>query len=576
MQKDPKQNVAHLIASFIANTKVPRVFGLCGGHILPIWDHLPAMGVDIVDVRDERAAAHMAHAHAELTGQPGVILVTAGPGVTNAITGIANAQISRAPVLIISGVPPRPQEGMGAMQDLPHTEMLKGITRYARTVRDANHILPALREAWARALGEGGVPGPAYLDFPTDLLREPMPALGEENIGPSPATTKVWPNPESIQRAVDLLWKAERPLVISGRGARGGGETLVKLLDALGAVYLDTGESRGLVPEEHPSVISALRSKAMDQADLVLTLGRRLDFQLAYGSRAVFPHAQFLRVADTTAELSDNRIGDVSVFGTPQVVLECLLTEARDRQPATDRAWAEGLREEHLRKSNAYRERMATAPAGDDGYMHPNRLLACLQDVLRPDAIGIADGGDILSFARVGLSVNTYMDPGALGCLGVGVPFGISAALAFPDRQVVVVSGDGSFGFNAMEIDTAVRHGAKVVIIVANNGAWNIERYDQQVTYDGNLVGSELRHSDYAAMARSLGAHGVRVTDPAKLPDALREAFSKAPAVLDVLVTRDAVSSDGKSGMAWVPDTQPLENWDLKEKELRAGLTDRK
>ena len=571
MPSKPHQTVAQLIAAFIGSTGVPRVFGLCGGHIQPIWDKLAGHGVDIVDVRDERAAAHMAHAHAELTGQPGVLLVTGGPGVTNAITGIVNAHVARAPLLVISGVPPRPQEGMGALQDLPHTELLRPVTRSARTIRDPFHVLPALREAWAAALGEGGEPGPAYLDFPTDLLREPAPRLDGDAMVPPPARGEIWPDPEAIRRAVDILWAARRPLVISGSGARGAAGALVSLLDALGALYLDSGDSRGLVPSEHSSVVSALRSKVMAEADVVLTVGRQLDFQLAYGSRAIFPNAQFVRVGDSPSTLRDNRRGLGSVLGTPRVVLEHLMAAGAGRSSAADLAWAQSLRAEHLRKSEAYRERMATAPAGSDGYMHPNRLLACLQDALRPDAIGIADGGDILSFARVGLSTTTYLDPGSLGCIGVGVPFGIAAALLFPERQVVVVTGDGAFGFNAMELDTAVRHGAKAVFIVANNGGWNIERYDQQVTYDGHIVGSELRFSDYAALARSLGAHGVRVTDPAELPDALRDAFSNAPALLDVLVTREAVSSDAKSGMAWAPDTQALEGWDLKEKALRGS-----
>ncbi|MGB1547482.1 MAG: thiamine pyrophosphate-dependent enzyme, partial [Alphaproteobacteria bacterium] len=172
---------------------------------------------------------------------------------------------------------------------------------------------------------------------------------------------------------------------------------------------------------------------------------------------------------------------------------------------------------------------------------------------------------------RVALAAGPYMDPGSLGCLGIGVPFGIAAALALPGRQVLVVTGDGSFGFNAIEVDTAVRHGAKVVFVVANNGAWNIECYDQRVTYDGNLVGTELRHSDYAALARALGAHGERVEKPEELEGAIERCFEKAPAVLDVLVTREAVSGDAKAGLAWVPDTQPLAAWDEAERALRAG-----
>ena len=192
-----------------------------------------------------------------------------------------------------------------------------------------------------------------------------------------------------------------------------------------------------------------------------------------------------------------------------------------------------------------------------------------LMKVADPDHIAIADGGDLLSFARVGLASPTYMDAGAFGCLGVGVPFAVAAALAFPNRQVISVNGDGAFGINAMEIDTAVRHGARAVFIVSNNAAWNIERYDQEANYGGRVVGTTLRHSDYAAMARALGAHGERVEDPAKLADALRRALANAPALVDVVTSQAAISSDARKGLGFVPDFQPLTAWDEAERKRR-------
>jgi acetolactate synthase-1/2/3 large subunit len=189
--------------------------------------------------------------------------------------------------------------------------------------------------------------------------------------------------------------------------------------------------------------------------------------------------------------------------------------------------------------------------------------------VLAPDAVTIADGGDILSFARMGLNASTYLDSGAFGCLGVGVPYGISAALAFPGRQVVVITGDGAFGINAMEIDSAKRHGAKAVFIVANNAAWNIERVDQEINYGGRVVGTTLQYSDYAMMARAFGLHAERVTDPARLGPALREAFAKAPALIDVVITQHALSSDAGKGLGWVPDYQALTAWDDAEQRRR-------
>ena len=215
-------SAADLIARLLKRRGVTRVFALCGGHIMPIWMRLDAEGIRIIDVRDERAAVHMAQAHAELTGELGVALVTAGPGMTNAITGIANAHVSRAPVLVLSGGNPRPQENRGGLQDMDHTQLVRSITRYARTVREPSLVLQELDEAISRAFGEGGEPGPSYIDFPTDTLRGIVPkALQlEEHLAPKPrAVTR--PDPVQVGRAVDLLWSARRVLVISGRGARG-------------------------------------------------------------------------------------------------------------------------------------------------------------------------------------------------------------------------------------------------------------------------------------------------------------------------------------------------------------------
>jgi acetolactate synthase-1/2/3 large subunit len=237
----------------------------------------------------------------------------------------------------------------------------------------------------------------------------------------------------------------------------------------------------------------------------------------------VFGEAQFLRIGDCGPELRDNRPGAVQLFATPAAALEAVLEQAGDRSPATDRKWAVRMRSGHLERAAKLARSMAEAPPGPDGMMHPNRLLAALRDALPPDAVIIADGGDFLSFARVGLSGSGYLDSGSLGCIGIGTPFGIAASLACPDRTVVA-TGDGAFGFNAMEIDTAVRHQAPVLIVVANNGSWAIEVQDQKESH-GRVVGTRLQFADHAAMARAFGLPGV----------------------------------------AWVPDLQPLVAWDEAE-----------
>jgi len=564
-------SAAAVIARFLKARGIDRVFGLCGGHIMPLWMRIDAAGIAIVDVRDERAAVYMAHAYGELTGTFGVALVTAGPGVTNALTGIANAHVARAPVLVLSGLPPRAQENRGALQDIVHTELVRSITRYARTVREPSLVLQELDEAVARALGHGGEPGPAYLDFPTDTLRAEVPRVLQraEHMRPKPAPPLV-PAAAAIDAAAAILWNARRPLVISGRGARRAGPALMRFLDALGAPYLDTGESRGLVPDSHPSVVAAMRGTVMGEADVVVTVGRRLDFQLAYGSPAVFGDARFVRIADTPMELRDNRRGDVEMLGDCGRVLDALVAKAAGRAPALDCTWAQDLRARHAARATTLHDAMRTAPADSQGRIHPNRLLAALQDGVGADALFVADGGDFLSFARVGLAASTWLDPGPLGCIGIGTPFGIAAALACPGRTVVVATGDGAFGFNAMEIDTAVRHHVPVLIVVANNGAWQIEVHDQMQSY-GKVVGTRLQFADHAAMARAFGMHAQRVERVEDLAPAIERALAHRPALLDVVVTPDAVSSDAKTGLAWVPDLQALAAWDDAERRWRGA-----
>jgi acetolactate synthase-1/2/3 large subunit len=371
-----------------------------------------------------------------------------------------------------------------------------------------------------------------------------------------------------VTEAVAAIRSARRPLVVSGRGARLAGDALVRFLDATDALYLDTQESRGLVPADHPSVVGAVRAAAMGQADLVITLGRKLDYQVAFGSPAVFREARFLRISDTAGELIDNRRGTPELLADVALALDTITDALGNDAGAREGDWLDGLRAKH-------RERIAKgaatpAPArGPDGKIHPIAIFEAIRELADPDYIAIADGGDLLSFARVGLTARTYMDAGAFGCLGVGVPFAIAAALAFPGRQVISINGDGAYGINAMEIDTAVRHGAKAVFVVSNNAAWNIERYDQEANYGGRVIGTTLRHSDYAAMARAFGAHGERVEDPADLPGALRRALENAPAVVDVVTSQAVVSSDAMKGLGFVPDYQALTAWDDAERERR-------
>lgn len=567
--------VAEVVARFLSEHGVDRVFGLQGGHIQPIWDQLARYGVRIVDVRDEGSAVHMAHAHTELTGQTAVAMVTAGPGVTNTVTAVANASVSRIPLLLIGGCPPIPQSNMGPLQDIPHTAILEPVTRVSRTLRSEDQVLREFDEAWARASGDRGEPGPVYLEIPTDVLRrEAPPALvTPEHLRPKPRR-RPQPHPDDVAAVAELVRASSKPAVISGRGAREGGEhadrgtELVRLLDASGAAYLDTQESRGLVPDSHPAAVGSARSAVMRDTDLLITVGRQLDYQLGFGSPAVFAHAKVVRISDTASELIDNRRGEVEILAEPGAALAAIADALKDHTP--DTSWRDELKAKHRKRAEEYRQALHTTDNGADGHIHPNRIFGAL-DALDGsaldlgEAIMIADGGDLLSFARLGITrCARYLDAGAFGCLGVATPFAIAASLAHPDRPVVAVTGDGAFGITATEIDTAVRHGAKVVVIVSNNRAWNIERYDQAENY-GLVVGTELSDADYAAMARAFGAHGERVTEASDLEGAIRRALENAPAVVDVVTTQDAPSPDSGKGLGFVPDYQALTPWNDAE-----------
>ena len=570
MSAIPARTAAEWIAEFVVARGVDRVYGLQGGHIQPIWDHLAQRKVRIVDVRDEGAAVHMAHCHAVLTGQVGIALVTAGPGVTNCVTAIANAQLERAPVLLIGGCAPIPQDDLGPLQGIDHVSIMKPVTRSARTLRTADNLLRDLDKAWSTAMGDGNPPGPVYVEIPTDVLRMRVPPgiVLPEYLAPK-APRRIPPEPQHVARAAALIAcgaPAARPHRPRRDGQCGGAHALSRCERR--TVSRHAGEPRPRA--RNAPVVRRRGARPCHEGSRPSRRDRsqaRLPDRLRLAG--VFPNARWIRIADNAEELRENRRGEAELFAHPGLALEAM-TASLPARGAVDTAWTKSMRDEHLRRSAKYADELARAPAGNDGHMHPNRIFAALRKVLAPDAITIADGGDILSFARLGLDApRTYLDAGTFGCLGVGTPFGVAAALLHPGRQVVVVSGDGAFGINAMEIDSAKRHGAKAVFIIANNAAWNIERLDQQMNYGGRVVGTTLAWSDYAGMARAFGLHAERVTDPDRLEGALREAFTKAPALLDVVVTQDALSSDAGKGLGWVPDFQALTAWDDAEKERR-------
>jgi len=561
-------SVAELVARYLVSQNVSRIYGLVGGHIQPLWDAAARAGIQIVDVCHEGSAVSMAHAEAELSGRVGVAMVTAGPGLTNAVTAIANASVSRVPVVVISGRPPRPQAGLGAMQEIPQAEIIRPLTRHVETVLDSRHLLERLDAVLLAAMGTDSSPGPSYIDFPTDLLSEPV---HQTNILRIQLTLRMLhprvPNAGTIEAARLLIAKSRRPLLIAGRSAHFAADVLARYLNLSGVLYLDTGESRGAISHTHSSYVPAMRSRVMQEADLVITVGRKLDYQLAYGSPAVFsPSASFLRIGRSFDEISENRRGDVEIQADTAAALTALAdTKAIPDYP--DREWLNTMRLENNARQERLRKTMAQQASGSDGRMHPYRLIKAIDTYLDEQSVLVMDGGDILSFARVGLRAVRSLDCGAMGCLGVGVPFAAGAAISHPERRLFAVIGDGSFGLTAMDVSTAARHRAKVLFIIANNAVWNIDRHDQLERYGGHLVGVELPDHRYDLLAQSLGLYAEMIDQAEELDAAISRGLENAPALLNVRISRDAVSADFKNGLAEVPPHQALRKWDQLEKE---------
>ena len=513
----------------------------------------------------------MAHAHAELTGKLGVAMVTAGPGVTNTVTGVANASLARIPVLVIGGCTSRAQANLGPLQDIPHVDILRPVTRQSRTLRVPDQVIREFDEGVSRAFGDLGEPGPVYLEIPTDVLRAhvaPHLVLDEWMQPKKPRV--IQPDKATIERAVDVLWAAKRPLVVTGRGARQAASQIARLLDALGAVYLDTQESRGLVPSDHPATVGAMRAAAMTEADTVLVIGRKLDYQLGYGSPAVFPNAKFVRLADTPGELIDNRRGDPEIFATPALALDAIVDAAGNRVPSVDKAWTEGLRKRHNDRSAKAGPRYAT---GSDGGVDPRAIFQALRDKTNADYIAIADGGDLLSFARVGIEARTLY-----GRRRVRLPRHRCAlrgrGLPRPPRPAGCVR-------HRRRRFRAQRHGDR-----HRRASRRKDRGDRvqqrglehRASRPGDrtmAAGSSGLCCSFATMprwpdlsARTANAWRSRRTcrgpSNARSPTRRRSSTSSRP--------RRVVSSDATKGLGFVPEFQPLTAWDDLERKRRGLL----
>ena len=527
-------DAGRLIAQTLRTHGVDVIFALCGDHTNSIFDGCASEGIRIVDARDERGAAWMAAGYALSTGSTGVVLVTGGPGLTNAVTALADAQLSGIPLVCITGGVGLTQRGTGHPGDLDQMAIVRPVSKWAETVQRPGDTGEFLAAAFGHA--RAGRPGVAVLEVPVDVQLLPTDAEAPE---PLPAEPTV-PDAERIAAARALLAAAERPVVVAGSGCfwSGAADALLSFVETARTPLFTIRAARGLVSDYHelcfgfPNFLSGPAQIAYGEADVVLVAGTKLDLMLAGG--AFNPNARVIRVDADPNAFALGRQADVEIVGDARLALQSL-TDGFGALPTGP--WLERLSAADVERRRVLDERAALP----NDPIHPARLVAAVAASIPEDAIVCVDAGELALWAvealpasRPGslmLSLNS-----ALGGLGMGVPWAIGAKIAHPERPVVVLAGDGSFGFSAIELDTANRHGAPVGVIVGNDGGWGIVRHMQELVH-GRAVASDLHGTVYEAAATLAGGHGERVTRPAGLEMAITNAIAaKTPAVVNVIL----------------------------------------
>lgn len=526
-------NSGQLLARALKRLGTTHLFTLSGGHLFPLYDGCVAEGLRVIDHRHEEAAAHAAEAWAKVTRTPGVAAMTAGPGVTNATTGLAAATFNRSPMLVIGGRAPDFRWGQGSLQEYEQVPVMQQVTKHAVTVHDADRVHIAAHELWHEALE--GAPGATFMDVPMDVMISGVEESGIE--WPEAPAAAPAPDADLVARAAALIDAAERPVVISGTGVywHHGEAGLRHLAERAGLPVYMNGLGRGTLPADHPNAFARTRSQALGSADLVVLLGTPLDFRLNFGQPPLLPaDYKLLRIDALESDLVHNRAADVGIAGNIGQTLD-LLADAVAGHGADGRA----ARLEELRQGEAASAARDHALLESDADpIHPMRLYGELLKVLDRDAVVIGDGGDFVSYA--GKLIPTYepghfIDPGPFGGLGMGAPSAIAARLAKPDKQVVLLLGDGAFGFAAMEFDTMVRHRLPVVAVMGNNNAWGLEKHPMEMMFGWSVAADLNPGARYDRVVEALGGHGEYVTSPAEIAPALKRAFdSGLPALVNV------------------------------------------
>ncbi|MBI5516452.1 MAG: acetolactate synthase [Deltaproteobacteria bacterium] len=528
-----------IVAEALHREGATHLFTLCGGHIQNIYDGCLDVGIRVVDVRHEQTAGHAADGWARVTGQPGVAAVTAGPGVTDVVTALANAQRAGVPLVCIGGAGPTQLQDRGSLQDMNHLDLVKPITKAAWRVTQPERLAEYVSMAYRVALA--GVPGPTYLELPIDVLM----GFGEVEAWPSPARSRsqaqAAPDPTEFAQAVALLERAERPMLIVGSQLRWGRdrEALAALLERFPAPTFLNGMARGSLPPEHPCLFTRARRAALESADVVLMCGTPFDFRVDYGRAPTWnPDTRVIKVDRDASQLGHNRDVDVGLVADTALVLRAL-ADALPRAPEGRSGWLGTVRAAEDRA----RAKMAREMAQEGDPPNPLRVCDALNRFLQEDTIVVGDGGDFVATAAYVLRLRSFwMDPGPLGTLGVGPGYAMAAKLARPGARVVAVYGDGAFGLHAMELEAMARQKIPVVCLIGNDAAWTqIRRGQLDLFGPERAVATSLAHTRYDKVAEALGCHGEYVDTTAGLDGALARAFEaserdQVPAVVNVRI----------------------------------------
>jgi acetolactate synthase-1/2/3 large subunit len=516
----------HLVARTLREAGVPHVFTLCGGHILPIYDGCVSEGLRVVDMRHEQACAHAGDAYARLTRNIGVAVVTAGPGVTDAVTGVANAYSARSPLLLIGGAAPLGLRGLGALQETEQVALLRPITKGSWTVAETRQIPEVLTTAIRTA--RTGRPGPVFVEIPVDLLM----TMIEDRLAPIPASYVHRPatlaDPDDVVRLGHLISRAERPVVLAGSGVYwdDAAGSLRSFADASGLPVFMNGAGRGMLAPDHPCAFAQARGFALGCADLVLVLGAPLDFRLGYGRPPTFADdARVVMVDCDPVELGRNRPLELGLTGHIGRVLDQLGEVLPAALPARFEEWRRRVGQ----KERDSRSTLEAEAASDAVPVSHYRWAREIASVVTPETIVVGDGGDVVGCASRFVPVSVpgqWLDPGPFGCLGVGPSFAIAAKLLHPERRVLLIAGDGAFGLNGMEMETAVRFGLPMTVIIGNDGGWGQIR-NPQLSFFGaeRAVGTSLPFTRFDLMVEALGGKGLHVTEPGEIRPALEKAL---------------------------------------------------